>query len=230
MLSTLDAFFQSQPYTAAAITCGIKASAADWIAQKRQRAKAAADSSTDVSSTDVNTQAETKVHAPVEQKTDLRRNLAFIVYGSFYTGICQEFIINHIYPTVFGAGTSFREVLSKATFEIFVQSPLLTLPIAYITKALISRYSIKQGLRNYWNDVRHQGLLLKYISLWFPIDCINFAFVPNHYRVTVFAVVSFFWFIILSTLSSKTPPLSETKPIEAGIETKPAPGRESQVA
>lgn len=61
-LAALDGFFRTCPYTAAALTCGIKASAADMVAQKSGDSK---------------------------QQTDLKRNIAFGLYGALYQGAMQ---------------------------------------------------------------------------------------------------------------------------------------------
>lgn len=58
-------------------------------------------------------------------------------------------------------------------------------------------------MRRYWHDVRRNGLWTKYFALWGPVQCLTFSVVPEHYRVSFIACVSFFWLIILSTISSK---------------------------
>jgi hypothetical protein len=96
---------------------------------------------------------------------------------------------------------------------------LLTLPLAYLTKAVIFRYSFREGIRRYWDDIRNHGLLLKYFALWGPVQCLTFSIVPEHMRVTFMACVSFFWLIILSSITSTLPkkggaPATATTPPE----------------
>jgi len=194
-LATLDAFFQSQPYAAAALTCGFKASTADLVAQNRDYRKR-------------NEKRIEKMGADAaapKKTTDLKRNLAFVIYGALYQGASQEFIYNHIYPTLFGSGTGVVVVLSKVVFDLCIQTTLVTLPIAYLTKALIYKYSAQEAMQRYWDDIRNHGLLKKYFLLWGPVQCITFSIVPEHYRVTFIACVSFFWLIILSSIASKAP-------------------------
>lgn len=193
VVAAIDVMFQSSPYTAAAITCGIKASSADWVAQKRQFRKR---EKTDATTTTTNVDS---------GKTDLKRNVAFLLYGAIYQGIAQEYIYNHLYPSIFGAGTSVSVVLSKVLFDLLVQTTLVTLPIAYLTKAVIYKYSAQEALRRYTDDIRNHGLLTKYFMLWGPVQCLTFSIIPEHYRVTFIACVSFFWVIILSTISNKIP-------------------------
>ena len=189
-IASLDAFFQSSPYGAAAITCGFKASTADLVAQKRQFNK--------------------RDHtADQHNEPDWRRNVAFTLYGAIYQGMAQEFIYNHLYPTFFGAGTSVGIVLSKVLFDLLIQTTLLTLPIAYLIKAMIYQYSPREAFRRYLDDVKNHGLLKKYFLLWGPVQCITFSIIPVHYRVTFIACVSFFWLIILSTIATKVRPQKE---------------------
>jgi Mpv17 / PMP22 family len=105
---------------------------------------------------------------------------------------------------MFGSGASVSIVLSKVLFDLLVQTTLLTLPIAYLTKALLYQYHPVKAMKLYWNDIVHQGLLQKYFLLWGPVQCLTFSIIPEHFRVAFIACVSFFWLIILSKLSSKT--------------------------
>ena len=104
---------------------------------------------------------------------------------------------------MFGSGTDAVTVLTKVCFDLFVQTIFLTLPIAYLSKALIFRYSAKEAFRRYVDDIRNHGLLTKYFALWGPVQCLTFSIVPEHFRVTFIAAVSFFWLIILSSIASK---------------------------
>jgi len=165
--------------------------------------------------------------------TDYKRTLAFLVYGSLYQGISQEFIYNHLYPAWFGTGSDISTVLTKVGFDLCIQTTLVTLPVAYIIKGLsvllLSQHHhqhhqddsdndfatamttttttknnnvIVTSLQKYWNDVQHQQLLQKYFALWGPVQCLTFGVVPEHYRVTFVAVVSFFWLIAFSTITN----------------------------
>eukprot|EP00957_Ditylum_brightwellii_P201253 15324789-Ditylum_brightwellii.AAC.2 len=179
-LSLVSSFWNTSPYTAAALTCGLNASAADYVAQKRDLAKVA-----------------------TRRKTDLDRTAAFLLYGAIYQGMGQEYIYNQLYPILFGASTSFATVLSKVLFDLLIQTTLLTLPIAYMSKAIVYKYSIKEAFLRYKDDVLNHGLLAKYFLLWGPVQCITFSIIPSQYRVTFIASVSFFWMTILSSIASK---------------------------
>lgn len=230
----LDAFWRNFPYAAAAIVCGIKASGADYVAQRRQKMKKRQEEgqpydddddkekkieelelgiqiddvdkvgvSNDVGSS-MNVVQKVKKEKIKNNKFDIQRNLAYIMYGSLYQGMSQEYIYNHLYPLFFGIGTDITTVLVKVGFDLFVQTTLLTLPIAYMTKAVIYQYSFREAWKRYFDDVKNHGLLTKYFSLWGPVQCMTFSIIPEHFRVTFIAFVSFFWLIILSTIASRT--------------------------
>lgn len=187
-VSTVDSFFKSSPYEAAFITCGIKASAADLLAQKRELVKDAC--------------GEEIHNAAFDKKIDPERNLAFILYGGLYQGITQYYIYNILFPSWFGAGNDISSVAIKVAFDMFVISPLLCLPIAYLTKSVIYGQSWKDGLAKYKYDLVENNLLQTYCSIWIPVQALTFGVVPEHLRIAFIAFVSFFWLIILSTVSS----------------------------
>lgn len=201
VLSALDTFWKTNPFAAAGIICGMKASAADWVAQQRQFLK-----SKDTSGSDAieNIPEKTKTPSAAPAKIfDMQRNFVYLLYGAIYQGVAQEFVYNHIYPVMFGNGVDVRTVLSKVAFDLIIQTTLVTLPIAYLSKAMIYRYSFKEAARRYIDDIKNHGLWTKYFALWGPVQCLTFSVVPVHLRVTFIAVVSFFWLIVLSSIASK---------------------------
>lgn len=198
-LATLDSFWQTDPYAAAAIACGFKASAADMVAQKNPPVEE-----------EKKEELIPALSPALSPATDYKRNAAFLLYGSLYQGISQEFIYNHLYPVWFGSGNEIPVVLTKVAFDLLVQTTLVTLPMAYCIKGAIFGTNLQESLTKYWKDVQTQGLLQKYFTLWGPVQCLTFGVVPEHYRVTFIAVVSFFWLIILSQISSKGDDIVET--------------------
>jgi protein Mpv17 len=188
-----DTFWRNSPYTAAAIVCGVKGSAADYIAQRNQNKK--------------------KVYAGTlilkAKKIDLRRNIAYVLYGSLYLGVALEYIYNHIYPKVFGSGVDPVTIMSKVAFDMMFHSTLLTLPISYMSKAVIFKYSFKEAISLYVDDIKNHKLLLKYYTLWVPVMTFAYKYVPEHFRVSFMALVSFFWLIMLSSIANKAPVLQD---------------------
>jgi Mpv17 / PMP22 family len=192
LLSQLDTFWQTCPYQAAALVCGFKGSLADVIAQ---------------STADVDVDVD---HTP-----DLKRNAVFLLYGALYQGLVHEYVFNTLYPAWFGTGTELSVVLVKVLFNLLIQTTLVTLPVAYLLKAVIldmhssssSNNPLQAALDKYWQDIQHQHLLTKCFALWGPVQCITFSIVPEHYRVTFIALVSFFWLILLSHISNAENPV-----------------------
>jgi len=180
---SVNTFFVQFPYVAAFTICGIKASAADFVAQRKDARNSII-------------QQEQK-----QSRFEVRRNLAFLFYGGAYQGCCQEFLFNHIFPALFGESTAPLTVLSKVSFDMLVVSPFLCLPVAYIIKGAIYRQSFNEALRRYINDVKDKNLIFKYWSVWGPVQCLTFTIIPEHFRITFIAFISFFWSIILSSIS-----------------------------
>lgn len=179
--SLVDSLWKQHPFVAAALVCAIKAFAADVVAQRRQLS---AQSATNTS-------------------MDRKRTLAFVLYGALYQGMVQEFIYNHLYSRLFGDSPTLSVIATKVAFDAIFHNALVCVPMAYIVKACVFRYSLREGLRRYLDDVLHHGLLLKYYSIWIPVNFCVYAFIPKHWRITTMAVVSFFWMTILSTIASR---------------------------
>lgn len=198
--TTVDALWKMNPYAAAGVVCGIKACAADLVAQQRQirmhAAAAVADHTPSLQ------QSEQTRQPRNIQTLDARRNLAFLIYGVLYQGIGQEVIYNHLYPILFGSGTDMTTVFRKVIFDLCIQTTFLTLPIAYYSKSVVFGRPFKVAMQQYVDDVKHKGLLTKYFLLWGPVQSLTFSVIPEHFRITFIASVSFFWVIILSSLSS----------------------------
>ena len=171
-------FFKASPLIAGFLTASTKAAFADSMAQYR-----------DVCTT----------------KFDIRRNIAMVLYSGTVLGMLCSIMYNKIFPLLF-AGTVHPLTLAvKMTlFDGFINAPLIWLPPAYIAQALIYKYPKREAIQKYMTDVKENGLLTKYWSVWIPCSFINFLFVPVHFRVAFVAAVSFFWMIILSLVANKS--------------------------
>ena len=178
VFQAVDVFWKAQnPFVTAAIVAGTKATVADLFAQQRQKAKGT--------------------------KFDYRRVLSFLVYGSLYQGCVQELIYNNLYNYLFGTATTAKVVVKKVMFDAVFHNAMVCIPMAYAVKSMIYRYSLKKGIQQYIDDVMHHGLLIKYYAIWMPVNAMIFTIVPPHWRIAVMATVSFFWMMILSTISSR---------------------------
>lgn len=133
---------------------------------------------------------------------DNMRNLSLFVYGGIYLGCGQELIYNHLFTILFGAKTTLRTVMAKVSFDMFVVQPLISLPIAYIIKALVMNESMKTAKNRYFADIRHNNLLQSCWMVWIPAQTVVFTVIPTHLRITFMASVSFFWLVLFSTISA----------------------------
>ena len=86
--------------------------------------------------------------------------------------MAQEVIFNEVFPFIFGQGTDIPTVLSKVLCDSLIVTPFLCLPVAYIVKSIIFQYSFVEAIRRYTDDVMKNGLLVKYWSLWAPVQCL----------------------------------------------------------
>jgi len=144
----------------------MSAAAANNTATDGAAAAAAAAGESVIYNPDISGSAVIPFPPPAQKKMEWKRNAAFIVYGSLYQGVTQEFVYNHLYPVWFGTATSIPVVISKVLFDLLVQTTVVTLPVAYLTKSIIYRYSFREAIRRYVDDIKNHGLLKKYFLLW----------------------------------------------------------------
>jgi hypothetical protein len=185
--AALSSFYKGWPLVSGFATASAKAAVADRLAQWR-----------DVCTT----------------KFNLKRNIALVLYSGTVLGVSCEIMYNRLFPLMFGAEQNMARVVKMTLFDGFVNAPFLWLPPAYVVQALIYGYPKRKALKKYVKDVRENGLLLKYWSLWVPVSFINFSIIPPHYRIVFVASVSFFWMILLSMLANKTDQDPESCPVE----------------
>jgi hypothetical protein len=176
-VSAVESFFQSEPYVAALLTCSVKASAADFMAQTKQSEALPSDD---------------------EYSVNFFQNLVFLLYGGLYQGLAQQFMYSNLFPDLFGNGMTWQSVAMQVGFDMAIVGPFLCLPIAYAVKGVftaddkLSFQTVLDGLDKYVEDVMIRGLLLKYWALWVPVQTLTFGSIPQHFRVTFVAAVSFF--------------------------------------
>jgi hypothetical protein len=172
-------FYVSFPFAASFLTASILAALADAVAQYQDECI---------------------------QKFDVKRNVAMILYSGLISGICVEFMYSRIFPQLFrltGKVNLLVHALKMTIVDECINAPLLWLPPAYIFQAVLYRTSKREAVKKYILDVKTNGLLTKYWSLWLPMSFINFSIIPSHFRVAFVAVVSFFWMIILSIVTNR---------------------------
>lgn len=215
VINEIDSFYQTFPYASAFITCGIKASAADLVAQQNEVITTSSASDNN-DNDDVVVDARSLSAVPTTtasvaeivdegllQQIDAKRNLSFIMYGGLYQGIAQFIIYNQIFPLMFGDGTDIVTVLSKVAFDNMFISPLVCLPVAYLAKSIVFQFSLEEAKERYIHDVK-DGLIFKYWSFWVPAQSLTFSVIPTHLRIVWVAAVSFFWLVVFSSISSNS--------------------------
>jgi protein Mpv17 len=176
--SIIGSFYKSHPILSSFLTAAILASAADAMAQYTDECV---------------------------KKFDVRRNISMILYGGVVSGVCVEFMYGSIFPLIFRSNSGgWSRAIRMTLLDECVNAPLLWLPPAYVTQAIMYRTPKREALRKYLTDIREHGLLTKYWSLWIPMSIVNFSIVPLHFRVAFVAFVSFFWMIILSIVANRS--------------------------
>jgi len=134
-------------------------------------------------------------------KHDLRRTLAFVLYGGLYQGMALFFIYNDLFVRMFGPGRAFVKVCASQ----FIMAPLLTLPVAYVFRGLVFGKTMRQALlEDYVKGVKDNGLLFSFWKLWIPIQILFFTVIPVHLRIPFSSCFSFLWTVILSRISAKS--------------------------
>lgn len=218
----VENWVSAHPYLAAFGITGLKATASDLIAQYRERVAALSDLSMRAAQAnasqfripikDIDYSGSVEVVeipvicneevCKVDDSVVWQRTFAFLLYGGLYQGCAQHFIYNECFPAWFGVGVDFFTVAAKVLFDQFVLTPLLCLPACYLFKALAFKYSLREGIERYLADAK-RDLLFKYWLFWFPVQSLTFSIVPVVWRIPFIALCSFFWLILLSTISSR---------------------------
>jgi protein Mpv17 len=216
--STINAFFQNDPYLAAFLTCSFKASAADIVAQN-QEDLGGEEEANEFSNSNSNPLVVVDDNYDDNNNlsgVNLSRNLGFLLYGGLYQGMAQCYLYNVVYPALLGTATEAGDwtlIAKQVLVDNLLFAPLLCLPLAYCFKAAFTSDNIMEeewdilfqsSLTKYVDDVRHKGLLTKYWSLWIPVQCLTFGVIPPQFRVAFVGFVSFFWICILSTVVSSS--------------------------
>jgi len=191
LASAIGAFYENERFASAFLTCAIKGAAADYLAQSSSNKKKQQEIERQKL---LYRRGGAHVLAPT---MDYKRNLAFLLYSGIYQGMGLEFIYNTLFPKWFG-----DSVVLKVIASMFVLSPLVTLPVAYLVKAAVFGHAPKLAMVHYLQDVWHKGLLTKYWCIWVPMQTLAFALIPERLRISFIAMISFLWMILFSAISS----------------------------
>mmetsp|Transcript_6213 Transcript_6213/g.13520 ORF Transcript_6213/g.13520 Transcript_6213/m.13520 type:complete len:241 (+) Transcript_6213:131-853(+) len=217
--SAISNFYKKNPFKGAFLTCSIKGCTADLVAQYIAASKAndqhdehfkrQLDYDNALSRLNPLKKArggdmhDTAIANKKKFKIDLRRSAMFLIYGGLYQGCANEFLYNSVLPRL-GTGTDWRTVGKKVAADAFGIVPFLCIPMAYLVKGLLLGRSVRDSYSNYWSDVVNKGVLFKNWMIFIPVQCLTFSVIPEHFRVSFVACVSFFWMIILSCILSSS--------------------------
>ncbi|KAL7493473.1 hypothetical protein ACHAWT_002469 [Skeletonema menzelii] len=212
--STINTFYKENPFKGAFLTCSIKGCSADMIAQflasKREHLEEEERRMQQLEDNPFHTmikratrggELSSEMEGNHKFNVDWSRSLIFILYGGFYQGMVLEFVYNHVLP-LFGSGTDMKTVARKVAVDMGFISPCITIPTAYVIKGFLIGNTFVQSLANYVDDVVNKGLVFKNWMIFVPVQCITFSIVPEHFRVSFVACISFFWMIVLSSILS----------------------------
>lgn len=225
-LEQVSDFYQNFPVQSAVLTCGVKASVADTIAQvkpqieenknknKQQLEQPMLSSSVLPAALVSRFQPQQAIEtSKLNIDWEARRNFAYVLYGGIFVGLMSQVEYSMVFPALFGTEKTVAITTAKVFFDNLLVAPTVWLPPAYFIKAWVygtddgstttAKGIFEEGLAKYITDVRDNGLLWKYWTIWFPAQSISFSVIPDHLRVAFMASISFFWFILFSTVSSQ---------------------------
>lgn len=184
-LGSIAALAKAHPYYSAFSIAAFKGGLADVVAQRSE------------SSAPPDAPGKGGKDDPVKVEHDYRRSLVFVIYGGLYQGMALELLYNNLFNDWFG-----DNVLAKMAFNQLVLTPFVTLPAAYLAKGIVFGKSLSAVMKDYYYDVKENGLLTAFWKLWTPVNLLLFSVIPPHFRVAFCALVSFVWTIILSRISN----------------------------
>ncbi len=213
-LEQVSEFYQNFPMQSAILTCGVKASVADTIAQVKPQIEENNNKNSPIThEIDTPQHNEFSITQELNKNAnsidwEARRNLAYVLYGGIFVGLMSHIEYSCVFPLLFGTAKTTAITIEKVFFDNLIAAPIMWLPPAYFIKAWVygsedEKGILSEGLEKYLVDVKENNLLWKYWAIWFPAQSISFSVVPDHLRVAFMASISFFWFILFSTVSSQ---------------------------
>jgi len=140
------------------------------------------------------------------KQLDHTRVAAFASFGCLYCGVMQYYIYSVAYPW----GAAFLqlgrgpEVLASLTVDLCLHFPMIYYPVFYCVQDVVEAVdkcrslNLAEVFARWWANLRED--IIACCSFWFPMNAINFYFMPTHLRVPFIACAGFGWLIILSTM------------------------------
>lgn len=132
---------------------------------------------------------------------DMRRTLSYATFGAIYTGGFQHFLFAELQDTI--SDPIARLVLNQGLIIPLAYYPLLV----WFVPLLRARSSIeKEELRS---SIDVFSMIPKNWAFWFPLQFIQFNYIPSDLQVAYCALVGLLWNIILSLFTGGSQPQVE---------------------
>ena len=94
-IDDISNYYATYPLQAAVVTCGVKASVADFIAQVRAWSRD-------------------------DNSFEMRRNLAYILYGGIFIGMMCHIEYDFVFPLLFGTEQTLEKIAERVLFDVFI--------------------------------------------------------------------------------------------------------------
>lgn len=142
-----------------------------------------------------------------EGPLNIKRNIAFALFGFIHVGAGQYIILNkiipRIIPTLNKIPTPSNAVLKGITLDQFVHVPLIYFPLFYTFKefgesTISNPPEISNIIKNYKENFKNDMIISG--SIFMPIQFLNYKFMPTHLRVPLLSSCGFLYVMLLSYL------------------------------
>jgi len=160
--------------------------------------------------------ADLTVQTVVEKKqlheVDKRRTITFGLFGVGYLGGVQYAVFNKVLPAMWPRASNFamrsshdkinnakalRSLVGLVATEQLIHTPFVFLPCFYMTKEVVEGDGdIDCALKKWRTNIIPD--MCADMVIWVPSNLVNFAFVPQHFRVPFVALTSFAYTMVLS--------------------------------
>lgn len=137
------------------------------------------------------------------KELDLQRLTVFTSFGFVYLGGWQYYLFNNLFVKCERIMTLARlKPISQSAILTFldlgVHTPLMYYPSFYMIKGYLGNQEFKNVAQTYNENIKNDMIAIW--KVWFPVQMINFTFVPVYLRMPFITSVSFGWTIILSLM------------------------------
>ena len=146
--------------------------------------------------------ADLTVQTVVEKKqlheVDKRRTITFGLFGVGYLGGIQYAVFNkRSSHDKINNTKALRSLVGLVATEQLIHTPFVFLPCFYMTKEVVEGDGNVDVALTKWRTNIIPDMCADMV-IWVPSNLVNFAFVPQHFRVPFVALTSFAYTMVLS--------------------------------